>query len=124
MKLIALLDEKFRDALMRLNSQPLPIYTAVLLNTINNQIKKELNDYENNRISLLKTLSNKNQDGSLIVNESGDIQLDEDKKEIYISKLEETLNLEIELSKLDLESLDGIKISVNDLILLHDLIKY
>ncbi len=122
MKLSQLIDERVHSALQKLSTEPLPLRTAFKLKGIIKVVKEEFSKYEDVRKEALQRHGQKNEDGSLKVNDQGNVQFSAEGIQAFANEVGELTTLEVQVPTLtlaelgdkitltaeDLESLDGI----------------
>jgi translation initiation factor 2 alpha subunit (eIF-2alpha) len=124
MKLSKLVDPKFKTALTLLNSQKMPLKTAFRLKTIIQTVEGELEKYEQVRVAALNSYGNKNEDGSLAVDENGNALLSGDSAQAFVKELNDLLTTDVELPTISISELgNDLSLSSEELILLDFIVE-
>lgn len=122
MKLSQLIDERLHAALQKLSTEPLPLKTAFKLKGTIKVVKEEFGKYEDVRKEALQRHGQKNEDGSLKINDQGNVQFSAEGIQAFANEVGELTGLDVQvptltlaelgdkvtLSASELESLDGI----------------
>lgn len=122
MLLALLLDDNLHIALKELSSQKLPIEVAFAIKGIKKKIEEELDKYEEVRKDILARHGEKNEDGSLKIDQDKNVVFAEGKMEEFLQELNELVNHEVDVGKIPIKSLAGATITADQLMYLGDLI--
>lgn len=124
MKLSRLIDPKFKASLTLLNSQKLPLKAAFKLKTIIKKIDEEYAKYDEVRLAALNQYGKKKDDGTLDLDQDGNVPLEGDNAQAFVKELADLVNLEVEIPSLSVSELgDSITISSDELMLLDFLVE-
>lgn len=116
MKLARLIDERLHAALTKLSSEPLPLRTAFKLKGITKVAREEFAKYEEVRKEALQRHGQKNEDGSLKVNEHNNVMFDEGGIKAFAAELNELTLLDVEIGSIKIDELgDKIVLTAEDL---------
>lgn len=120
MKLSTLIDPRFKQAIIKLNQQQLPLKVAYKLKGIINLIDAELQKYEEVRSAALLKYGKKKEDGSLEADESGNVPLEGDDAQHFVNEINELLSLVVDFPQIKLSELgDNVSMSSEELFLLE-----
>ena len=108
MKLSQLLDKKFTDALSALSTIEVDGKTALNISAVIDRALLHVRDYDEKRINLLKTFSEKNEDGSPKLSEDGKDFVIAD-TDGFKAGYEKLLDTEVEMNTLDLDLIKKLK---------------
>lgn len=106
-----------------LMNKSLKAKTAYKIARIARELEKEYKLFDEARVNLINTYGKK-EDGQL-VEENGNYLIDENQIEDYNKAANDLLNttIELNLEKLDIEELDGIELTPQDIIVLEPFLK-
>jgi hypothetical protein len=122
-KLAKLIEKEFQEAVRLLLKQPLPLWAAFKMRGIIKKIDVELDNYEEVRRGALMKYGKKKEDGTLSMNEVGNIQFEQEDFRAFVKEMGELTAIEVELGTISLAELgDDIKLSTSDLMSLDDLL--
>jgi hypothetical protein len=123
MKLGRIVDPKFQNALAKLAAQEISPEAAMTLKENILDFNVELKKYDETRKEAIQRLANKNEDGSLFVDAEGMAKLDGDNLKSYQDQFTALLDSEVSVKTVKISDV-GAKafISVEDLILLHEVV--
>jgi len=123
MKLAKLIDQRLHATLQKLSSEPLPLRTAFKLKGIIKITREEFDKYEEVRKEALQRHGQKNEDGSLKVNDAGSVIFSDDGIKAFVAELNDLALVDINLPTIGLAELgEKISLSVEDLDLLDGII--
>lgn len=123
MKLARIIDPRFHAALNKLiASKSLPIKVAFKLKGISKKVQEEFSKYEEVRKTALESLGDKNEDGTLKVDEQGNVQFSGDALQQFAQQIGELVQEEIELPTIKLDDLANAEISFEDVEMLEGLV--
>ena len=102
-----------KDPLASLLDKEVPIKTAWKLNRLIKAFDKELGDIEDFRVSLIKKLG--------VEDESGNVQVPEDKMNEFVTEFNELLQqeIDIEFETIDVDTFGDVNLSARDLMVLE-----
>ena len=115
-----IVNPEFATAYRKLMDADLPIKTAYKLKKMATQITDEQRRYDELRKQLLEKLGEKDDKGDLKI-ENGIVMLGDNEK-AYVTEHQELLDIDIELTAINVDDLGDVKLSVSDLIALGNLI--
>lgn len=116
MKLARLIDERLQAALDKLTASDLPLRTAFKLKGIIKVAREEYSKYEEVRKEALQRHGQKNEDGTLKINESNNVQFDEAGIKAFAIELNELATMDVALPTISISELgEKIVLSVEDL---------
>ncbi len=123
MKLSKLVDPQFQAAIKKLAAQDVPLRAAFKLRGIIKIAGEELVKYDEVRGEALKKLGDKNEDGSLVMDGNGSVQLSKENMETFVAELNSLLACDINAGVIKLSELgDKASLTTQDLIILDSLI--
>jgi len=123
MKLAKIIDDRFHIALNKLSGEALPLKTAFKLKGIMKQVREEYLKYDEVRREALSRHGEKNEDGSLKLDERENVQFSEEGLMAFTSELSELTNMELNIPTVNLSELgDKITITIEDAELLDGII--
>lgn len=123
MKLARLVDEKLHNTLDKLTREPLPLKTAFKLKGIVKMAREEFSKYEEVRKEALQHHGKKNEDGSLVVNEAGNVQFTEEGIKAFVIQLNELTSMDVVVPTISIAELgNNITLTVDELEILDGLI--
>jgi len=112
MKLGTIIDSRFHEALNKLSQQSLPLRTVFKLKGIIKSVQSEYAKYEEVRQSALQKYGLKNEDGSLKMNDSKNVQFDEEGLKAFAAELNDLTSLDVELPSVKLSELGSANVSL------------
>src|ERR1700677_3911715 len=115
MKLGTMLDIRFKTGLAKLVSANIPLKVAVKLKSICQSIDAELKKFEDARQVALKTYGKLKKDGSLVVDDAGNVVFkNEEAAKAFYKELADLGESDVNIAKLKLNELgdDAVKVSV------------
>jgi len=116
MKLARLIDERLHGALAKLSGEPLPLRTAFKLKGIIKTAREEFAKYEEVRKEALARHGQKNEDGTLKVDERNNVQFTQEGINAFATELNELATMDVEVPTLALSELgDKIVLTADDL---------
>ena len=119
MKLSNLINPKFKQAMGKLNQQQLPLKAAFKIKGIIDVVDAELAKYESVRQSALLKYGKKNEDGSVVTDDNGNVTLEGEEASAFVKELNDLLSLDIAVDKIAVEELgENVTISSEELFLL------
>jgi hypothetical protein len=123
MKLARLVDERLHLALNKLSAEPLPLRTAFKLKGIVKKAREEYSKYEEVRKEALQRHGEKNEDGTLKVDDRNNVQFTPEGIQAFASELNQLTSLDMEMPTLTLSELgEKISLTVEDLEVLEGVI--
>ncbi len=123
MKLSKLIDPQFQTVLRKLAGQDVPLKTAYKLRGIINKGNEELAKYDTVRTDALQRLGDKNEDGSLAVDDKGTVKLSGDNLQSFTNELTALINMDIPVGNVSINELgDKLSLTTSELLTLDDLI--
>lgn len=124
MKLSRLVDPKFKASLTSLNSQKLPLKTAFKLKSIIKKVDEEFEKYDQVRVAALNSFGDKKEDGSLVVDENGNIPLSGENAQNFVNQMNELIALDVEIPTISVSELgNDLTISSAELMLLDFIVE-
>lgn len=123
MKMSVFLNQGFLTTFGELMKQELPIKTAYKLKKIQKSLVDEEERFNELRKEVLTKYAIKNDEGEPQTNEHGNVDLNKDKLEDFQREFNDLLSIEFSSEFISLDELGDIKLSVNKLNTLDDLIK-
>ena len=123
MKLGRIVDPKFQNALAKLAAQEISPEAAMTLKENILDFNVELKKYDVTRKEAIQRLANKNEDGSVFIDAEGMAKLDGDNLKSYQDQFTALHDSEVSVKTVKISDV-GTKafISVEDLILLHEVV--
>lgn len=115
MILARIVDNRFHEALNKLALAPLPLKTAFKLKGISKVVREEYAKYEEVRQAALKNHGEKNEDGSLKLDETGNVKFSQDGMIAFAKDMGELTALEINLPGVKVSELGNINLTLADL---------
>ena len=123
MKLSVLMSPAFNEAFSKLMAADLPIKVSFKLNKFVKAIQPELEMFQEQRKKVFEQFAVKDEEGNTVEND-GMITLNPELKDQWMPKLLELEELTTDSSfKVDVNDLEGVKLSASDLIVLEDLLE-
>ena len=119
MLLARVLNKQFMNLLKRLAEEQLPVKGAIKLKETLVKIDAEYLAFDQKRIELVKQFCQKNEDGSVMVNEAGNASFDDEGMQNFTKELNTLVSSEIEITPISVDELGDVKISVDELALLE-----
>lgn len=124
MKLKVLVNPQFFRSLNKIMTADIPVQLAWKLRGTAKFLEDQSKAYEEMRKDLLKKHGQKDDKGELVMDEAGNVQFDDGKRDAFIKDHQQLLDQEIELqTKIRISDLQSIRLSASDLIVLEDLIQ-
>lgn len=101
----------------KLSTQKLPIKVAYRLSKIFSRAREEANFYQEKLLEILKNYGEKDCNGEIITSENGNVSIQKDKIDECSKELSELQNLELEIPdySISLDSLETVKISLDEI---------
>lgn len=122
-KLGQLINPAFQEALGNLAQEKLPATTSYKLKKSLKSLGEEIKTYNDVRTDLLNKFGDKQEDGSLSVDENNNVKFSGDNLKLFSDALTELLNTEVEFAQLKLLELgDKVNISANNLSMLDGVV--
>jgi hypothetical protein len=108
---------EFQSSLRELNSQKLPIRTALMLSAITDKLEAEIKRFEEAKLKSIRDAGVKDDKGELVPDEAGNIQLSPEEKVRVEAELADALSLEIDMPMIKMSELGASSalVSVADL---------
>lgn len=123
MKLALIVNKDFRAALEKLSKQPLPLRTAFKLKGAMKKINEEFMNFEEIRNEALQRLGQKDEDGKLIVQSNGGINLSQEAVMQFNAEISELANTDVEVQKVTIAELgENITLTTEELLYLEAMI--
>jgi len=123
MKLATIVSPVTKEALMRLLASNIPITAAWKLKKIVTEFDKNIHQYEEQRNDLVKKYATKNDDGSFVEGENGQINVDPKQMDSFVKDHLELLSVEVELPTVTIASLgDKLEVKTVDLFALDGIV--
>lgn len=122
-KLAKIVDPKFTAAYRKLMATQLPMKTAFQLKKMAKKINDEQRNYEDLRKELLAQFGDKKEDGTLITDEHGMVNMSGDNGKEFVIKHRELLDVDVDVGYLKLNDLSSVKITPEDLMVLEGIIR-
>lgn len=123
MRISQLVDPRFKDALNKLVLEPLPLRVAFKLKGVIKKVDEEFAKYEECRREALKRFGKKKEDGSLELDDNGNVVFEDGSIQEFVKELGELVAVEVSLEKVKISELgENIKITVDELMILDDLL--
>lgn len=117
------LDEKFKSALEKLAKSSMPIKAAISLARNIKVINDGIDKYQNVRISLIKELGSKDEEGKYITNPDGTVKFSNENLTQFTMRLTEILSDSVEVDAVNAESLGDMVMTPEEASLILPLIK-
>lgn len=105
MKLAILINQNFRNGVVALAKQKLPLRTGFKLKGIIKRINEEYQRYEDCRIEAVKRFADKDEAGEPMFDENGNAKISQENLELFVKEIQELANTEVEVPTLTLEEL-------------------
>lgn len=115
MKLSRIIDEKLHLALNRLSKEILPLKAAFKLKKIIETVRREFNHYEEVRKEALMKFGEKNEDGTLKLDDRSNVQFSDAGLQGFAQELKELIELDIEVPTIKTSELGNINITLADI---------
>ena len=116
MKLSNLVDPRVKEAIIKLNKSQIPLKAAFKLKGIIGIFNAEYKKYEDVRSATVLKYGKKKEDGSLDSDENGNVTLEGENAQLFVSEINDLLIVEIEFPKISLSELgDGVSISSEEI---------
>jgi hypothetical protein len=123
MRLQQLVNVQFQASLKKLMEQDMPFKTKYALKGIVNRFTQETTKYDEIRAEAIKRLGNKKEDGTLDMDEKGNVSINEENGKLFSQELTSLLQTEVEIGSVKIADLgDKIDLNVNDLLNLDGLV--
>jgi hypothetical protein len=121
-KLARLTDDNLHKALAKLAALPLPAKTAFKLKGLNKRVSEELGKYDELRVEALKRFGKKKEDGSIDMEEGGNVRFDREGMDGFVAYLQELTNQDIDLPTIKIDDLGNVELTAQELSSLDGLI--
>lgn len=123
MKLRNITSKQFKNAVVKLLSQPTPIKTTLLLEDMVKLLNAEIEKFDAARQVLLDAYGTKDDEGKLAIDENRNVKISEENMGTYTQAYNSLCDTEVEVPALNLADLgDKVVLSYDDLQILRDLI--
>ncbi len=123
MKLGRLVDERLHAALQKLSGERLPLKTAYKLKGIIKKTREEFSKYEEVRKEAVQRDGEKNEDGTLKVDDRNQVNFSQEGMVAFAKELNELTAMDIEFPTITVEELgNSVTLSVEDLEALEDVV--
>lgn len=123
MKFAQLNNPFFQSALNHLLNQPMPVRSAIKVKNIVTNIQQQIERFDEHRKHLLELYGAKNDAGELLLNEDGSVHFDSEEQLGSLAKALNELNERtVNVGTITVAELGDIKLSVEDVIALSDII--
>jgi hypothetical protein len=122
MKMMILVNEDFKKALVSLSKQPLPLKAAFKMKSIIKKVDEEQAKYDECRKEALERLGEKGEDGKLIV-ENGIVKMSAENLAKFAKEVQVFQDEEVDFSKLKLSELgEDVLLTTQEMLLLDHII--
>lgn len=123
MKLARIVDERLHVALNKLSKEALPLKTAFKLKGIIRSVQEEYTKYDEVRKEALQKHGDKNEDGSLKIDERQNVVFSGDALTAFAKDMADLTNMEIAINTVSLAELgDNIKLTLEDVEMLDGIV--
>ena len=122
MKLAQLLNPGLHSGLAKIQAATVPAKTAFKLKGIANQVKTELEKFEEVRKELVQKYGEKNEAGELKIDAQGNANLEGPAREEFQSQVVDLGNMEITIPTLSVSELGNVELNTNEMIALDGII--
>lgn len=123
MKLAKIIDPKFKDVIRKLAAEKLPLKTAFKIKGIMKTLDGEIEKYDEVRREALDKYGSRGEDGELVVDATGGVQLDAASMAMFMKSVNELLGMQVAVDTISISELgDDVRLSADDLTALDDLL--
>ncbi len=122
MKLSKVVNPEFQKALMKLSNQDLPVMVARDVLSILKKVQETTEEYHKERMKLLTENSEKDSQGNVKTDASGNCIIKEGKRAEVDEALINMANKSVTLSNIEMKDLKEVRLSAQDFSLLEDLV--
>lgn len=112
----------FTNVMQELVKQKLPVSAAFKLKTLTNKFNDELKKFNELRVQILDTHCKRNEDGSVVADQNGNYQFEQDALAKVAKEMGDLMAIEIEFEPIRLQALGDISMSAEDLFTLGEVI--
>jgi hypothetical protein len=123
MKLANIVDPRLFKVLQELMAIKVPLATAIKIRATIADIDKNSVLYNTLRKELLVQHGDKNEDGSLVIDEAGNFKVGKDAMKLFTKEIGELLQKDVVIAKIPASELQNLSLSVEELMLLQDIIE-
>jgi hypothetical protein len=110
------------DTLNKLFAAQLPVKIAYRLSKVQKAISTESQKYQELRVGLIKKYGEKNEDGSSVVDENGNVKLLEGSMDELVEEMNELHDIDVEIpGHVTIDEIEKIDLSSYDLSILEEL---
>ena len=124
MKIGSIVHPLFDPTLEKLSNEPLPLKAAYKVRVIVKAVQAQKVEYNELRDKALTTYGDKNEDGTLKVDEHGGVQFSGDNYKNFVKEISDLYAVEFETQKLTPEELGDIKLSAAELAAIEDILAF
>ena len=123
MQLRKITNPSFNRVMNKIVNSELDVKICWRLNKVIRKLSIEQKQYTETQQKLLNKYGMKDEDKKLVTDKNGNVEFDEGKQQEFTLEIDKVLDIEIEVVKIKLDDLDGIKLTVLELTLVEDLIE-